>query len=70
MPRTRLVKGFVQFWLLKKAQHFESGPKDRFDTLSYILFVYAEEQHSLDCQDILAKTKASVNTKIDKETVR
>lgn len=51
-------------------QDFESGPKDRFDTLSYILFVYAEEQHSLDCQDILAKTKASVNTKIDKETVR
>ena len=33
-------------------------------------FIYAEEQRSLDCQDILAKTKASVNTKIDKETVR
>jgi len=27
-------------------------------------------RRSLGCQDILAKTKASVNTKIDKETAR
>ena len=70
MPEIRTVKGFSEVLIPFAEGDFESGPKDRFDTLSYILFVYAEEQHSLDCQDILAKTKASVNTKIDKETVR
>lgn len=71
------------YWIFQWRKRWDSNPRaregylissqaryDHFDTLPYILFIYAEEQRSFDCQNILAKTKASVNTKIDKEPER
>lgn len=38
MPEIRTVKGFSEVLLPFAEGDFESGPKDRFDTLLYILF--------------------------------
>ena len=65
-----LLKALWGFGFSKKHNISSQARKTASIRFCIFCFIYAEEQRSLDCQDILAKTKASVNTKIDKETVR
>ena len=46
MPRTPIVKGFVQFCLLKKAQHFECRTFDLSDNSPCIFQSYFHRQKS------------------------
>ena len=64
------LKALCSFAFSKKRNISSQARKTASIRFCIFCFIYAEEQRSLDCQDILAKTKASVNTKIDKETVR